>query len=88
MRLTLTKPPPARIARYQGLLTLLEVGITEVAIRAAIEGVVDPIERERHRIRFEMPFWLRDSPFIAWGQTAFGLTDAQTDDLFRLAVAL
>lgn len=79
---------PQTIARHQGLLALLDVGITEAMIRTALDSIEDATERERTRIRFESPQWRRNSEFITWGQTAFGLTDAQTDALFRAAVTL
>lgn len=85
-------PVPAQVGRQEALLALFgdgtTPGITEADILAEIEKIADPVERERSRLTFYRARWRRDSAFIAWGQATFGLTDAQTDDLFRLAVTL
>lgn len=85
-------PVPAEAERQQCLLALFgdgtTPGITEAMILAEIEKMADPVEQERSRLTFYRPRWRRDSTFIAWGQATFGLTDAQVDDLFRLAATL
>jgi hypothetical protein len=74
---------PAEIQRHQGLIALLlGPGITEQMIRDAIADVADPTARELTRIRLEQPVWRRDSEFIAWGASVFGLTPEQVDQLF------
>lgn len=85
-------PVPVDAERTQCLLALFgdgtTPGITEAMILAEIEKMADPVEQERSRLTFYRPRWRRDSTFIAWGQATFGLTDAQVDDLFRLAATL
>lgn len=81
-------PAPQSCARHQGLLALLTVGITEAMIDAKIDEIEDVIERETARIRFRSPTWGRNSPFIDFGKDAFGLTDAQVDQLFAAAATL
>lgn len=80
-------PVPASVERHQALLALLDAGITEAAILAAIDADTDLTDTEKaaFRIRVSQPLWVRHSPFIAWGQVAFDLTEAQGDALFVAA---
>lgn len=71
------------IARHQGLLALLPLGITEAEIRSRIGAIEDAIERETLRIRFEQPDWPFDGLFIAWLGETFALTAAQIGGLFE-----
>lgn len=76
---------PAEIMRHQGLLALLDLGITEAMVMAKVDEIEDAVERERTRIRFMQPNWRRDSDFISWGAEKFNLTGDQVDQLFVLA---
>lgn len=77
-----TPQVPEAVRRYQGLIALLGIGITEQAIRDRIALIEDPVQREMTRLRFEQPEWRRDSNFITWGGAEFELSAAQVDQLF------
>ncbi len=81
----LAAPVPIEVARHQALLALLDSGITRAMIEGAIAAIEDPVQRETTDIRYQQPNWRRDSEFIAWGKTVFGLSDQQVIDLFALA---
>lgn len=79
---------PSEVMRHQGLLALLEFGITEAMIMAKVEAIEDDMNRERTRIRFMQPYWKRSSEFIAWGAEEFELTGQQVNQLFQIATTL
>lgn len=79
---------PASVTRTQGLLALLDVGITEAVITSQIAAIPDATERERSRIRFNSPTWERNSDLLVMMAAAFGLSPAQVDDLFIAAALL
>lgn len=76
---------PDEVMRHQGLLALLEFGITEAMVMAKVDEIEEPVERERTRIRFMQPNWRRDSDFIEWGAEKFSLTEPRVGELFILA---
>ena len=84
-------PPrvPTEVSRGQALIALFQAaGITDAMIEAKLAAIPDGVERYIARVRFQEPRWRRDSPFIAWGASEFGLTEAETDALFIAASEL
>lgn len=83
-------PLPEKVTRTQGLLALLEFTppVTEGQILDYIATIEPVVERERVRILFTNPDWRPSDPL--WGAhcTAFGMTPASVEALFRRAALL
>lgn len=77
---------PHKVQRHQALIALYQIaGITEEMIEAAIAQIEDDGERYITGIRYRQPEWYRDSEFVPKIQPAFGLSDADVDQLFVAA---
>ena len=72
-----------KCSRAQGQLALLQAGVLD-----ALEAWVATQSRETQIEYAARGEWRRDWPLVATGAAALGLTDAQMDDLFRLADTL
>lgn len=78
-------PVPASILPLQGLLAIDRAGLS-----AAYETwATDPARTFAERAFIQRaPVWRRDDPLLQGAIVALGMTEAQADDLFRLAVTL
>ncbi len=81
------EPVPASVTMRQARLTLLQSGLL-TQVNAAIANMPGA-EGDAARIEWEYAQEARrDSPLLAQLAGALGLSDAQLDDLFRLAATL
>ena len=80
---------PAEVTNAQFRLALIDSGIMPDSVLAAIRAIADPVARARSLALWEYANHIqRANPLIAQLAPAFNLTDAQVDDLFRLAATL
>ena len=75
-------PPPDSCTALQGRLALGEALCGQVA--AMLPGMTWPARQAWEYATI----WHRNSPLLVGLAAAFGMTEAQVDDLFRLAVTL
>jgi protein-disulfide isomerase-like protein with CxxC motif len=77
-------PVPNRVTATQAKLALIDAGLYEYA-----DGMVSVREGEpggyRFRVVWDATYWYRTSPELNDIAADMGLTEAQVDDLFRLA---
>lgn len=78
-------PVPLAVTPRQIRLALLSVGVTAEMLDNAISSFDEPL-RSQAKIAWEYStLFLRDNPLIKFVQTTLNWTDAQVDDLWRLA---
>lgn len=80
-------PVPAQVARRQGRLALLQAGKL-AQVEAAIAAITDPTEQMAAQIEYEADTWERGNAFLQSMWAQLGGTEAQLDDLFRMAATL
>ena len=76
-------PVPTEVSAAQGRLALLQADALD-----ALEAWVASQDRATQIEYAARGEWRRDWPLVATGATTLGLTEAQVDDLFRLAATL
>ena len=76
-------PVPTEVSAAQGRLALLQADALD-----ALESWIAAQDRASQIEYFSRGTWRRDWPLVATGATTLGLTEAQVDDLFRLAATL
>ncbi len=82
-------PPPDEVTMRQAQLAMLDLGITDATVEAAIEQIADPDEQARARIEWRRGgVVLRSSPMVALIAAGVALTPSQLDQLFRKAATL
>jgi len=76
-------PVPPEVSAAQGRLALLQAGVLD-----ALEAWIANQPRATQIEYAARGTWRRDWPLVATGSAAMGLSEAQVDDLFRLAETL
>ena len=85
----LTPVVPQSVTKRQALLVLYDAGLTEGGITAILEGISDPVVRDKALIEWVHATTIdRTAPLIAVVQSDQGWTDAQIDELFIQAATL
>lgn len=80
-------PVPSAVTMRQARLALLQAGLLD-QVNAAI-AAMPGVEGEAARIEWEYAQEVRrDSPLVAGLSATLGLTEAQLDDMFRMAAGL
>jgi hypothetical protein len=79
---------PTACTRRQGLLALLQNGITRADVLALLAQIQDTVEREAAEIEYEAAVWELDNPVLrmAWVQLGKDIDDLP--GVFALAVTL
>lgn len=76
-------PVPTEVSAAQGRLALLQAGVLDtLEAWIATQPSATQIEYAARST------WRRDWPLVATGSAALGLSEAQVDELFRLAITL
>ena len=82
-------PPPDEVTMRQAQLALLDLGITDATVEAAIDAIANPDEQARARIEWRRGgVVLRSSTMVALIASGLALTHSQLDQLFRKAATL
>jgi len=82
-------PPPDEVTMRQAQLALLDLGVTDATVEAAIDAIADADEQARARIEWRRGgVVLRTSPMVALIASGLALTPSQLDQLFRKAKTL
>ena len=82
-------PPPAEVTMRQAQLAMLELGITDATVEAAIDGIDDADAQARARIEWRRGGVVeRGSPMVALIYAGLNLDSSQLDELFRKAKTL
>jgi hypothetical protein len=82
-------PPPVEVTMRQAQLALLDFGITDASVEAAIDQIADPDAQAKARIEWRRGgVVLRSSPMVALISEGLALTQPQLDSLFRKAATL
>lgn len=76
-----------RIKRKHGRMALAQAGRL-ADVPAAIAAMSEPNRTYAQLAWEDEEYWVRTNDFVLGMATALGLTDAETDDLFRAAHAL
>lgn len=81
-------PVPASVTRAQAKLALLQSGLLD-QVQPAIDGIADPVQKQAAQIEWDdrLTFERNAGALVAMA-SMLGMTDAQIDDLFRLAATL
>lgn len=77
-------PVPAQVTATQAKLALIDAGLYE-AVDSWIQAEEGSPDGYRYRVVWDAGNWYRTSRELNEIATDLGLTDAQVDDLFRLA---
>lgn len=77
-------PIPHACTRRQGQRALLEAGKLD-DVEAAISAIPDAFEKRVAQVEYEAGTWERSNPFLIGMWSQLGGTEAELDDLFRLA---
>lgn len=84
----LPAPVPQSVEMAQARLALLKAGLLS-RVDAAIDAIPDAMQREAARVDWEYRTVVPRNSALVQGITAsLGMTDAQVDDLFRLAATM
>lgn len=80
-------PPPAQCTRRQGRLALLQAGKLAM-VESTISSIADTTERLSAQVEYEADTWEIVNPFLQSMWAQLGGTEAELNELFRLAVTL
>lgn len=79
------EPVPTSVSRFQAQAALLQAGLLDQVKAYFADPNTDPV----HKLAWsEAQDFQRDSPALAAGAAALGITGSQLDDLFRTASSI